>query len=379
MSVTTRTLAEGLDEISGWQEDLYKDLHANPELAFQEVRTRGEITRLLTDFGYEVREIGGGGSRPPSSRCCVPAPRLPRWLSWPVWGSSRRPEQRRRAHRSAAAWHDMPVRAERAADDPEVPLMRTALLLTMTVLLLSSCGDVTSRAGDAPDLTGRTFLSTGVADDGAPRDLVDGSRVRLTFEGGRLSAQAGCNTMFGGYEIDGDVLVVEGLGMTEMGCPGDLAEQDAWLSDVLTGRPSIAVDGDELTLTSGTTVVTLTDRVVADPDRPLVGSVWRVDSLISGDAVSSTPGDAQASLVFGDDGTVQVRGGCNTGSASYTAGEGTVTIGPVRMTRMACDDERGELETAVLRVLDAGELQVKIEAGRLTLTGDGGGLGLKAD
>lgn len=257
--------------------------------------------------------------------------------------------------------------------------MRTALLLTITVLLLSSCGDVTAPAGDAPDLAGRTFLSTGVTDDGAPHDLVEGSRIRLTFEDGRLSAQAGCNTMSGGYEIDGDVLVVEGLATTEMGCPDDLAEQDTWLSGVLTGRPSIAVDGEDLTLTFGTTVVTLTDRVVADPDRPLVGTVWRVDSLISGDAVSSTPGDAQASLVFGDDGTVQVRGGCNTGSASYTAAEGTVTIGPVRMTRMACDDERGELETAVLRVLDAGELQVTIEAGRLTLSGDGGGLGLRAD
>lgn len=257
--------------------------------------------------------------------------------------------------------------------------MRTVLLLTMAVLVLSSCGQVTSPSGQAPDLEGRTFLSTGVTDDGAPRDLVEGSRIRLTFEDGNLSAHAGCNTMFGGYRLDGEVLVVEDMGMTEMGCPGGLAEQDTWLSGLLTARPAVGVEGDDLTLTAGATVISLADRAVADPDRPLVGTHWRVDSLISGDAVSSTPASAQASLTFGEDGTVAVRGGCNTGSATYTAGADGVSIGPVGMTRMACDDERGELERAVLQVLDAGDLQVTIEADRLTLSGEGGGLGLRAD
>ncbi|NLG22901.1 MAG: amidohydrolase [Actinomycetales bacterium] len=59
MSTVTRAL-EGLDEVSLWQEELYRHLHAHPELSFQEVETRAEIARRLGDFGYEVQEIGGG-------------------------------------------------------------------------------------------------------------------------------------------------------------------------------------------------------------------------------------------------------------------------------------------------------------------------------
>ncbi|MFK5634071.1 MULTISPECIES: amidohydrolase [unclassified Ornithinimicrobium] len=59
MSAVTRAL-EGLDETSAWQEELYKHLHAHPELSFQEVQTRAEIVRRLGSDGYEVQEIGGG-------------------------------------------------------------------------------------------------------------------------------------------------------------------------------------------------------------------------------------------------------------------------------------------------------------------------------
>lgn len=50
----------GLDAIGSWQEDLYRDLHAHPELSFQEDRTRAIIREHLTQFGFEVHELGGG-------------------------------------------------------------------------------------------------------------------------------------------------------------------------------------------------------------------------------------------------------------------------------------------------------------------------------
>lgn len=59
MAAATQAL-EGLDQITGWQEDLYRHLHAHPELSFQEVETRAEIARRLRDYGYDVQEIGGG-------------------------------------------------------------------------------------------------------------------------------------------------------------------------------------------------------------------------------------------------------------------------------------------------------------------------------
>jgi heat shock protein HslJ len=251
--------------------------------------------------------------------------------------------------------------------------------LAFPLLLLTACGTVLGGAGEGADLDGRTFLSTGVTEGGAPRDLVSGSQVQISFGDGRLSASAGCNTMNGGYRVVGGTLVVEQLAMTEMGCPGELMEQDTWLADLLTAEPALAADGDQVTLTTASTVLTLTDREVADPDRPLVGTPWRVDSLISGEMVSSVPAGAEASMTFGEDGTVQVSPGCNRGSGSYTEGEGTVTVGPLALTRMACEGPRGELERAVLEVLEAGVLQVALTAASLTLTAGDTGLGLRAD
>ena len=43
-----------------WQEELYVQLHQNPELSMQEVETAAEIARRLESFGYAVHPIGGG-------------------------------------------------------------------------------------------------------------------------------------------------------------------------------------------------------------------------------------------------------------------------------------------------------------------------------
>ncbi|MGE2713292.1 amidohydrolase [Mycolicibacterium litorale] len=52
----------GLDEIRGWQEDCYRDLHRHPELSHHEVRTAGLVADRLAEYGYRVHDkIGGTG------------------------------------------------------------------------------------------------------------------------------------------------------------------------------------------------------------------------------------------------------------------------------------------------------------------------------
>ena len=52
----------GLPSTTEWQERLYKDIHANPELSFQETRTAALVASKLEEFGYEVIErIGRTG------------------------------------------------------------------------------------------------------------------------------------------------------------------------------------------------------------------------------------------------------------------------------------------------------------------------------
>jgi amidohydrolase len=50
----------GLETTTVWQEPLYKQLHAHPELSSHETNTAAEITRRLVSFGYDVQQVGGG-------------------------------------------------------------------------------------------------------------------------------------------------------------------------------------------------------------------------------------------------------------------------------------------------------------------------------
>src|ERR1044071_874880 len=62
---TPSSIAEalaGLRETSAWQESVYKDIHAHPELSFQETKTAALVASKLKGFGYEILEgIGRTG------------------------------------------------------------------------------------------------------------------------------------------------------------------------------------------------------------------------------------------------------------------------------------------------------------------------------
>jgi amidohydrolase len=61
MSAMTDVL-RGLQSTTEWQEILYKDIHAHPELSFQETRTAALVASKLKELGYEVIEgIGRTG------------------------------------------------------------------------------------------------------------------------------------------------------------------------------------------------------------------------------------------------------------------------------------------------------------------------------
>jgi len=58
MSKIAEVLA-GQRETSVWQEYIYKDIHAHPELSFQEIKTAALVASKLKEFGYEVFEKVG--------------------------------------------------------------------------------------------------------------------------------------------------------------------------------------------------------------------------------------------------------------------------------------------------------------------------------
>jgi heat shock protein HslJ len=261
------------------------------------------------------------------------------------------------------------------------------MMLILLAVGLAGCGrGVVSQAGaESPggEPWGRTFLSTSVTENAQPRPLVAGTRITLNFmeDGHRLGAQAGCNSMGGPAGFERGRLVVGDLATTEMGCDPPRHAQDEWLARFLTSRPVWSRKGASLTLDNGTTRIVLQDREVADPDRPLRGTKWVVDTIVDGQSASSVPPGAEASLVFAQSGDeFQGNTGCNGmgGNSQVHEDTSTITFSQVISTKMACDDGRMRLERAVFATLK-GDVHYKVEAAFLTLDGpDGHGLRLRA-
>ena len=262
-----------------------------------------------------------------------------------------------------------------AEREPGVPEYRPGAVRSIVLILVAASLVVAcSTPGTSPSptgLDGRTFLSTKVVD----HDLVPGSTVRLTFNGDQLGINAGCNHMAGAYAITDGKLTTGQMAMTDMACDEPLMAQDTWVASFVGGA-AISLAGDTLTLGHAEVTMTLTDREVADPDRPLDGTRWVVDAIVTGDAVSSVPAGVMAALTIAN-GQMQVEAGCNTGSASVTSTETTLSIGPLGLTKKGCEPAAMAVERAMTAVL-SGEVGYRIEADVLTLTGDGAGLMLRA-
>ncbi|MDP3894396.1 META domain-containing protein, partial [Nocardioides sp.] len=133
-----------------------------------------------------------------------------------------------------------PARSRIVGLMPAGAVMASAVMasVVMAGAVMAGCGaqDGGSSPGDLEGaLEGRTFLTRTVTQDGQLRPLADGSELRLTFTGGQLRMNAGCNHLSGDYELDDEgVRVVGPIGGTEMGCPAGLMEQDLWLAELFT-------------------------------------------------------------------------------------------------------------------------------------------------
>ncbi|PXX57928.1 heat shock protein HslJ [Nocardia tenerifensis] len=247
------------------------------------------------------------------------------------------------------------------------------VLLALLAVAACSSGDSESTPS-TPNLAGRTFLSTQV--DGAP--IPGGGPLTLSFKDDRLSADAGCNTYSGSVALDDNKLHVSGLAGTLMGCPGERQGADEWLSALLNSDPTWQLDGAKLTLRGGNSTVTMMDKKVVRPDKPIKGTTWLVTALLTPDAQvrSQTIDEVKPTLTIADDGSVTGTAGCNriTGRAT---GDTNLTF-QLATTKMLCPAEVMEVEQAVLKALD-GKTTATVDADTLTLRNtNGSGLTLRA-
>jgi heat shock protein HslJ len=226
----------------------------------------------------------------------------------------------------------------------------------------------------------RTFLSTSVTENGVPRALIEGTRIRLSFhEESRISGNAGCNHVGGTAHLRDGRLVVTDMAMTEMACPGGRMDQDSWVFEFLGSSPTMRLSGDGLTLTGDTMTIVLMDRRVADPDRPLAGTRWVVDTIFDGEVASSVPQEAPAVLVIEAGGAFQATTGCAGGELRGTASVSSSAVTFTVTGQTPCTGQANDLDEAVRATL-SGERSYEITARSLRLLGPGGsGLGLNAE
>lgn len=246
------------------------------------------------------------------------------------------------------------------------PLARMCALL---FTLLVACGDSSS-------LAGHQFILQSA--DGF--QLVAGSSIQLVFEGDKLSVSGGCNSMAGDYRVAGGQLVVSELASTNRGCAATLLAQDEQIGAFLRARPRLTRSGDQLALSSeGGMVLRFLDREIADPDRPLIDTVWVIDTLIDDQSFGSSPTSANPLLQFARDGSLHVVSTCNSGVGRYSVEGARLTLANVAYSEQACGDEAAAvLEQKVKAVLQSGTLSFEIEARRLTLMRDSRGLSAQA-
>ena len=255
-------------------------------------------------------------------------------------------------------------------------ILRSTLLSAAALVLLAGCGEA-GRANDPAgadtgltDLQGRSFRSVSLVDR-ADKPLQPGTRVILSFTEDSVSGSAGCNSIGSTATVADGRLVVRGaVGGTEAGC-GKRQYHDEWISDLLTSRPQLELDGDRLTLTSGGTVVELQDSESADPDEPLVGTLWTLESVQDGSGpdgtASSVPAGVTSMLKFREDGAVRSEPGCNSGGGRYKVDGDRMTLGPLVHTEISCGDTAMQIESAVLGAL-TGTVTWSVEGSRLRLT-----------
>jgi len=175
---------------------------------------------------------------------------------------------------------------------------------------------------------------------------------------------AGCNTLTGGYTIEGSTLKVATLAQTLMACDADVQAQDVWVSELLEGGPTIALDDSVLSLSKGDLTLTLGDRA-SSADNALDGGSWALDSL--DDAGTLLPAPERAFLAV-TDGRLYVATGCNRGFGEVAVNDdGTVMVGVIALTKMACETPVNDWEQA-LSVFLSGTLSYEVNGTDVTLT-----------
>jgi heat shock protein HslJ len=183
--------------------------------------------------------------------------------------------------------------------------------------------------------------------------------------------------VYGGtIKVRGSSISISALSMTEMACQEKLMASEAAYLAALPRVTTVDRSVSSLVL-SGPQVELRFALVPPVANANLVGTAWILDSLISGDAVSSTVGERVALQLSGD-GRLSASTGCRDVTGSYTVSDGQVEVTLDPYDAIGCAGELGAQDAHILDVL-SGAFSIDINGDRLTLMAGNQGIGYRAE
>jgi heat shock protein HslJ len=236
----------------------------------------------------------------------------------------------------------------------------------LLAVLLAACGLL---GPDSAELDGDWVLRSGSV-DGQPLALVANRVVTLRIDGDEVGGTAACNIYGGTIDRDGSTITIGALSMTEMGCDEPtMALESAYLAALAAVTSADRAESSLLLEGPGVELTFALD--VPEPDASLVGTVWSLESMVTGDAVSSVLGPA--TLLLLEDGTMRGSTGCRDFTARYELSGADLRVTDLVADQVECDEGMASQDGHVLGTF-ASQVRLSIEGNRLSVSGTDRGL-----
>lgn len=234
-------------------------------------------------------------------------------------------------------------------------------LVFITVLTLVAVACLGSDFADS--VNGSWQLKEGTV-DGVAVPIIESHPITITFEGEQVSGTASCNGFGGTFDLDGSTVTFSNLAMTEMACmPEETMVAEQLFGSGLTMVDTLTLDGT--LVLSGPDVELVFEPVEPVPDSELTNTVWVLDGLIQGDAVSTPVADSHATIEFFTDGSVLGDTGCRPFSGQYRINGSEVVLTELAADGHECEPELADQDNHVISALEGG-FRAEIEGDRMT-------------
>lgn len=278
------------------------------------------------------------------------------------------------------------------------------LMGSILILAITACSPSGSGGNVEPDVASGAVLegTSWVLAEFGPEDgltaVLPDTTITLNFTNDGSHGSAGCNSYFGEFTQSGNSLTFGAIGSTKMACPEPIMQQENEYLAALGTVSSFALTDEQLTLHYDDGRLIFTEGAIEASDdeaemdeaegsqtavpstpgsRPesseLQGTSWILTSFGPNDNQTAVLPDTELTLNF-DGEQINGSAGCNSYFADVAVEDGTLSVGLVGSTLMACMDEGVMQQESEFVSMLAEATRYTLRGNRLTLHTDRGSL-----